>query len=71
VEEALAIQRELEALPEPDGFNFEEIAEGLYALGRVQEAKPYFRLAHQLLSEIGWVAQDEERMARLARLGGV
>lgn len=71
VEEALAIQRELEALPEPDGFNFEEIAEGLLALGRVEESKPYFRMAHQLLSEIGWVAQDEERMARLARLGGV
>lgn len=71
VEEALTMQRELEALPEPDGFNFEEIAEGLLALGRVEEAKPYFRLAHQLLSEIGWVAQDEERMARLARLGGM
>ena len=58
-------------MPEPDGFNFEEIAEGLLALGRVEESKPYFRMAHQLLSEIGWVAQDEERIARLERLGGV
>jgi hypothetical protein len=71
VSEALVIQRELEdTAEEPDGFNLEEIAECLYALGERTAAQPYFRRAHTLLASIPWVAQNEARMARLLRLGG-
>jgi tetratricopeptide (TPR) repeat protein len=48
-EEALAIQRALEAehmaLGSADGYVFEEIAENLAALGRADEARPYFARA--------------------------
>ena len=53
VEEALAIQRDLEKqiadIENPDGYVYEELAECLHALGRADEAKPYFRRAHELL----------------------
>jgi tetratricopeptide (TPR) repeat protein len=74
VEEALAIQRELEAevdqLDDPDGFVYEEIAECLDALGRSAEARPYFRRAHELLAKDPWLAGSEpERLERLQRKG--
>jgi len=68
VGEALVIQRELENLDDPDGFTLEEIAECLYALGRMDEAKPYFAQAHQRLSQIDWVAEDVGRIQRLETL---
>jgi tetratricopeptide (TPR) repeat protein len=69
VEEALAIQRELE-LDSPDGFTLEEIGECLLALDRPQEAAPYFRRAYDELSQIDWVAEDNERIQRLKQLAG-
>jgi tetratricopeptide (TPR) repeat protein len=68
VEEALDIQRELEAADHLDGFTEEEIAECLHALGRAGEAQPHFKAAYEKLSQIDWVAEDEERLARLKLL---
>lgn len=69
-EEALSIQFELEAAHQSaeteDGFVFEEIAENLAALGRQQEARPYFGKAHALLSQDAWLVNNEpERLASL------
>lgn len=76
VVDALAIQRELEVENEssdkPDGYVYEEIAECLLALGRADEAKPYFAKAHQELSKDAWLVDNEaERIERLAERGGV
>lgn len=77
IEEALAMQRSLLAEHEAagnsdgtsDGFVFEEVAECLYALGRLDEARPYFGRAYQELSKDGWLVDNEsERMDRLNRL---
>jgi tetratricopeptide (TPR) repeat protein len=75
LEEALAIQRDLEAQwaaagGDGDGYVFEELAELLLAQGRSGEAKPYFARAHALLAADPWLqANEESRLARLARLG--
>ncbi len=76
VEEALAIQRELEKqiadVENPDGYVYEELAECLHALGRTDEARRYFRRAHELLSkDPGFVDGEAPRLSRLAMLGGV
>ena len=76
VEEALAVQRELAQeigdTENPDAYVYEELAECLHAHGRTDEAKPYFCLAHELLSKDAWFAESEApRLARLAMLGGV
>jgi len=74
VEESLAAQRALQAEKEAGGraekgFVPEEIGECLLALGRADEARPYFAKAAALLSQDPWlVADDAERLARLARL---
>jgi tetratricopeptide (TPR) repeat protein len=74
VEEALALQKQLESEIEEkeletDGYVFEEIAECLLLLGRKEEAKAYFALAHEHLSRDPWlVANQAERLARLKRL---
>lgn len=75
VEEALAAQEALvadygdDALA--DGFVHEELAECLLALGRSEEATPWFASAHGLLAS-SWLAEAEPaRVARLAELGGV
>lgn len=73
-EEALAVQQSLlvehEAAGTSDGYVFEEVAECLFALGRPDEARPYFDRAYQELSQDGWLADNEsERLARLKRLG--
>ena len=70
VDSSLAMQLELEAAwlqeGEPDGYVFEEIAECLLLLGRVEESRPYFGRAHKLLSEDPWLVRDEpERLKRL------
>lgn len=69
VDEALQTQRLLEAEEEdPGGFTLEEIGECLLALGRTNEAKPYFARAYEKLKEIDWVAEDTERIKRLESL---
>ncbi len=76
LEEALAIQRELEQqiadTKNPDGYVYEELAECLHALGRTDEARAHFLRAHELLSKDAWFVEGEAtRLARLAMLGGV
>lgn len=54
---------------DPSGYTHEEIAECLYALGRTEEARPYFARAHTSLLCEPWLARDEpERLQRLQRL---
>jgi tetratricopeptide (TPR) repeat protein len=76
LDEALTTQRELErefeALPEKDGYVFEEIAEILTAQKKDADAKPYFAKAYALLvpkAEAEGIAA--ERLERLRTLGGV
>jgi tetratricopeptide (TPR) repeat protein len=74
VEEALALQQELlrefDALGEQDGYVYEEIAECLAALGRDDEARPYFARAFETLSRDHWLAESEPaRLVRLRTLG--
>lgn len=73
LDEALALQQallaEYEGVGQTDGFVFEEIGECLLALGRGDEARPYFRLAHAELSQLAWLtASEPDRLARLAAL---
>jgi len=77
-DEALSEQRALETeiATDPaaaaDGFVFEEIAENLLALGRADESRPWFARAHVELAKDPWFVEAEpERLARLAREGGV
>jgi tetratricopeptide (TPR) repeat protein len=67
LDEALAIQRELDAGGTNDGFVAEEIGELLLAMGRPTEARPHFARAHTLLIEDPSVTPD--RLRRLARFG--
>jgi tetratricopeptide (TPR) repeat protein len=68
--EALTIQRTLEAEQvakgSADGYVFEEIAENLAALGKSDEAKPYFGKAVAELCKDDWFVKNEA--ARLANL---
>lgn len=66
IEDALAIQRELVASGESDGFVEEEMGECLLALGREDEAKPHFAKAYEMLSKVDWmVANEKDRLNRL------
>ena len=72
-DEALARLRELEAelsaAGETDGFVPEEIAENLLALGRTDDARPFFAQAHAQLSQINTLERpDDARLARLLAL---
>lgn len=74
--EALAQQQALEAehraAGTSDGYVFEEIAENLAALERVQEAQPYARLAVDELSQDDWFVKHEAlRLARLRALASI
>jgi tetratricopeptide (TPR) repeat protein len=71
-DEALAIQRQLEASQDPpDGYVLEEIAELLEALGRSSEARPYFARAYTALSALAELDRPPpERLARLKARGG-
>lgn len=74
--EALAEQEALHAAAvasgSPDPYTQEEIAECLHALGRTEEARPWFARAHEALSADPWmVANEAERLARLAQLAQV
>ena len=73
--EALAIQRALEseyaAAGKTDGFVFEEIAENLTALGKMDQARPYFGRAADELSRDDWFVENEAaRLANLKRMAG-
>lgn len=74
-EEALKMQMDLrgkdsEMYSCEDGYNSEEIAECMYALGRAEEAKPYFKRAYEQLSKDIWVQEnDKEKLERLKTLG--
>jgi len=72
-DDALAILRALESEPTHGariGFTFEEIAENLDALGRRDDARPYFRRAAEDLSKDAHLAASEPaRLARLAERG--
>lgn len=72
-DEALALLRALEselaAAAQTDGFVPEEIAENLLAQGRTEEARPFFAQAHAQLSQINTVERpDDARLARLLAL---
>ncbi len=75
--EALEIQREVlrEAKDRgrtDTGYVHEEIGECLTALRRLEEARPSFARAYELLSEDQWLSAEEpDRLARMKELGGV
>ncbi len=76
LEEALGIQRELEqeiaGLDNPDGYVAEEIGECLLALGRREEARPYFAQAYRRLSQDPSLVEGEPlRLRRLRALAGL
>ena len=75
-EEALAIQTVLVQdqadNPEPDGFVFEELAECLFVLQREEEARPYFKMAYDMLAHDPWFGQNHpDRLERLKQLAGL
>jgi len=74
LDEALVIQRQLEkeyeTLNQPSGYVFEELAELLLLMGESGQARGYFRLVYELLSQDPWlVANEPERLARLKKIG--
>ena len=73
-EEALAMQQallaEYEAEGAQSGYTFEELGECLLSLGRGDEARPWFALAHEQLAQDLWLqAEEPDRLSRLQRLG--
>ena len=76
VEEALALQRQLEsrydAEGRTDGFVFEEIGECLWALDRTEEARPALARAYELLGALDWLRRSEPaRLRSLHERGAV
>ena len=74
-DEALAEQRaleaELKAIGEEDGFVYEELGELLLQRGEAAAAKDYFGRAYDLLLKDSWFPENEPaRMARMKELGG-
>ncbi|MFM8370637.1 MAG: hypothetical protein ACKOBD_17965, partial [Chloroflexota bacterium] len=66
----LALKAEFDSIGGSDGYVDEEIGECLLALNRVDEAKPYFTKAYELLSQDEWLmANEPERMKRMKELG--
>ena len=69
-DEALKIQRALEAeymeADSANGYVFEEIAENLAAIGKMDEARPYFEKAFEELRKDEWFVKNET--TRLANL---
>lgn len=66
----LALKAEFESVGESDGYVFEEVGECLLALDRLEEARPYFLKAYELLAQDAWLPEQEpERLARLKELG--
>lgn len=76
LDEALAVQEELHAdraAAEMPGAGYveEELGECLLALGREDEARPWFAKAYEMLNQDDWFkAEEAERLERLKSLGG-
>lgn len=71
IEEALSMQLKLheESAGEEDGYVSKEIGECLLTLNRLEEARPYFHKAYELLSQDAWLSEQEpERLRRLKKL---
>jgi tetratricopeptide (TPR) repeat protein len=69
MQQKLAVQREAEGLG-PSGYVFDELGECMLLLDRHEEARPYFRQAHEILSQDQWlVANEADRLKRLKELG--
>lgn len=52
-----------------DGYGYEEIAENLNLLGRIEESKSYFKKAYDLLSKDIWLAEyEKDRLERLKNM---
>jgi tetratricopeptide (TPR) repeat protein len=73
--EALTIQYALEAehmaLGSADGYVFEEVAENLAVLDKMDEARPYFHKAYEELAKDNWFVTNEAgRLARLKTRAG-
>lgn len=67
VQKALVV--ELDAIGEPDGYVYEELAEIELARGNAKAAQPWAAKAHALLKEDGYMAANEgPRLARLAAM---
>jgi len=59
----------LAATGAPDGYISQELAEGLYGVGRIAEAKPHFAIAYELLSKDTWAMQAEpEKVERMRQM---
>jgi tetratricopeptide (TPR) repeat protein len=76
LDEAEAMQRALAAETEqahaPDGYIYEELAEIALARNDAAAAKPFAARAYALLKDdADLAATDKDRLARLARIGGV
>jgi tetratricopeptide (TPR) repeat protein len=74
IEEALSKQMtlkdEFESSGESEGYVLEEIGECLLSLHRLDEARPYFAKAYDILSKDVWlVEQEPDRLKRLEELG--
>ena len=74
VETALAEQEalrdELDAIGETDGYVFEEMGECLLALGRLEDARPFFGRAYAELSRDAELEAQPGRLERLRSLAG-
>lgn len=69
LDEALAHQLALIAMGHDTGYMSKEAGECLLNLGRIEESKPYFRRAHELLANQEWVEDHEPgTLARLLEL---
>ncbi len=69
-EDALALQRSLLETQSEEGYVSEEMGECLLALGRMEEARPHFRRAAEMLARDLWLPEREpERLERLRQLG--
>lgn len=76
LDEAERIQRalvvETEGARAPDGFIYEELAEIALARQDTAAAKPWAAKAYALLKQDIWISANEpQRLARLAQIGGV
>ncbi len=68
-DEALAMQLQIQTETVGDGFCEEELGENLLALGKSEEAKPFFKEALEKLSRDPWLVENEAyRLARLQQL---
>lgn len=72
LEQQQTLLREYETEGGSDGYVCEEIGECLLALGKSDEAKPYFAKAYEALSADAWLqANEPERLQRLQQLTGI